>query len=141
MACTCSGQSKCQSEPASPLDRLVAWWTQRRDERRRIAEFDSLSPDEIARIAHESGVASRDLRELAAMPEGLPALLRRRLAALGLEQDIATQSSNLVVADLALTCGRCADKKTCAADLDSDPTDTKWRAYCPNAETLDTIKA
>jgi hypothetical protein len=42
--------------------------------------------------------------------------------------------------DLEKTCALCNEKGVCQKDLTSRPGDPRWRSYCPNAITLDSLK-
>lgn len=140
MTKTCDGDSRLASETGSAFDRVVTWWHETRDRWRRLAELRNLPAGDLDRMAHDSGMTASDFRELAAMPQGIPQLLRQRLAVLRLTPDEIERISPLLVADLARTCCNCGDKRSCSADLAADPENPAWRTYCPNAGTLETLR-
>lgn len=69
-------------------------------------------------------------------PDGLPVLLERKLAALGLSpKDIETWSPALLD-DLKRNCRDCPDRQRCMDDMAIDPLAPGWESYCPNSGTL-----
>jgi hypothetical protein len=66
-------------------------------------------------------------------------LLPRRMRALGLEPDELARTMPEVARDLERVCSHCASYGRCQRDLDHSSDGTGWKAYCPNAQTLEAI--
>lgn len=130
-----------QPDPATAhtlLGRALDWWHSARDSWRRLHELDGLPDHELARIAHDVGLAPAELLRVAAAPEGTARLLERRLASLDLDAAAIRKLSPLILADLQRTCSLCDERQRCAHDFDSGDIEG-WESYCPNAETLRTL--
>lgn len=140
MTKSCESDHRLASTEASAFDRVVSWWHETRDRWRRLAELQNLPAADLERMAHDSGMNTADFRDLAAMPQGIPQLLRQRLAVLRLSPEEIERISPLLVADLARTCCNCGDKRACTSDLATDPENPAWKSYCPNAGTLETLR-
>jgi hypothetical protein len=66
-------------------------------------------------------------------------LLYERMRVLGMSRADVERSANGVMRDLEKTCALCRDKGICEKDLNRQPDDPGWKAYCPNAVTLDDV--
>jgi hypothetical protein len=133
------------SDIARDNDRLTSTFAERwfRWRRRRgaVAELASLDQDQRNEIARDTGVASGELVTLTRKGPGAADLLYRRLGALGLDKEKIAQDEPAVLKDLQRLCSLCESKGRCMHDLDRDPNDAAWRAYCPNASTLTALRA
>jgi hypothetical protein len=122
---------------AGKADRLLArvrdWWQARE-------ELGSLDRHELERLAGEFGMSARDLEDLAAHGPGAADLLYERMHALGITRDDAERLARGLMRDLERTCSCCADKAVCRKDLVAHPEDPTWKAYCPNAISLQSIQ-
>jgi hypothetical protein len=63
-------------------------------------------------------------------------LLPRRMAALGLDRDRLARVEPFTARELVERCTTCESPEKCAWDLQQDPADLAWQAYCPNAAKL-----
>src|SRR5262249_10001378 len=102
--------------------------------KRELAELDS---SEVANIAADLGISAADLHTLVASGECAADLLGRRLAALGINPD---RIGPAVMRDLQLHCVQCKSKTLCEHELEDKPPTATWPKYCPNEQTIDTIK-
>ena len=115
---------------------IVANWLQNwRSKRARLAELANSGSDETGRIAHDIGLTSWDLRELAGKGPDSADLLPRRMAALNIDTDEIRRTQTAVLRDLQRLCTLCESKGHCEHDLDRGAA-TEWQRYCPNADTL-----
>lgn len=114
------------------LGRVRDWW-------RTSGELGSMDRQELGRIAHDLGMTSDDLQDLAARGPDAAHLLYERMRALGLSRDDVERAAQGVMRDLERTCSCCNDKGTCEQDLASRPEDPKWQSYCPNAVSLKSL--
>jgi len=115
------------------LARLRAWW-------RHHNELGTFDRNELERIAGEFGLSARDLEELEARGPHAADLLHERMKVLGIARDDVERLSHGLMRDLERTCSCCNDKGVCGGDLARRPDDPTWKAYCPNAVSLDSIK-
>ena len=60
----------------------------------------------------------------------VPALLSRRLLALGLHSNSVAGSEPAVFSDLRTRCGRCTSRERCEQDLHGARADPAWQSYC-----------
>jgi hypothetical protein len=115
---------------------LAEWWRRNATTRENLADLDSFSPGEMARMAQDVGLAPSDLRQLARHCSDAADLLDRRLGALGLTTAGLAATAPAELRDMERLCTLCASKGRCARDLAADPADPVWRQYCPNEQTL-----
>ena len=128
------GDRAIEARAGGLLERLTAWFGGR-------SELAALPSDEVARMAHDLGMSSGELRELAAKGPHAADLLHVRMQALGItEADIARMSLGLM-RDLERDCACCASKVECREDLLHDQDSPGWMAYCANAQTLEAARS
>lgn len=123
------------------LDTLGNWWRNLMHSRATAAEIDQLDTPELSRIAQDVGLNPPQLRTLAGKWPDAADLLSQRLAALQIDEGIVKQSEPGVMRDMQRVCSTCSEKPHCSHDIDRDPSDSEWRDYCPNLETLDALEA
>ncbi len=116
------------------------WWREQRGNRPALAELQSCSREELRQIASDFGTTPDELRTLAARWPDSASLLGRRMAALDIDLDEIARRHPAVANDLKRLCSLCQSKGECEHDLDSNPGDPHWRAYCPNAPTLTALR-
>lgn len=119
-------------------DRLLDRW---RDWQRSREELGSLDHQELERLAGEFGMSARDLEDLSARGPGAADLLYERMQALGITRADADRMAQGLLRELERTCSCCSDKSSCRKDLARRPEDPAWKAYCPNAISLESIQA
>ena len=123
---------------ASPWTTATAWWRNWRAARERLGELDGCG-SELSRIARDVGVAPAELYTIAAKRPDSADQLKLRLEALHLDAETLRRDDPLVMRDLERVCTTCGSKRRCVRDFVRYPDDTTWRAYCPNAMTLDAL--
>lgn len=116
----------------SLLDRVRDWW-------RRQNELGGLGSHELGRVAQELGMSAGALEDVVARGRDAASHVYERMQALGLSQAEVEHAAMDVLRDLQRTCACCNEKGRCEKDLRDHPTDPVWRAYCPNAATLDSL--
>jgi len=119
---------------------ISAWWRNWKQGRATLLEIDGLESGERSRVARDIGVTSSELQTLAGKWPDSTDLLSQRLASLQLSEDAVAQAEPGVLRDLQRVCTLCNEKQRCGHDIDCDPANPQWRAYCPNAETLDALE-
>jgi hypothetical protein len=115
------------------LTRLRAWWQHRN-------ELGGIDPNELERMAGEIGMSGLNLQHLAAQGPGAADLLLERMDTLGVTRDDIERVSRGLMRDLEKTCSCCEEKGACGHDLAARPDADAWKAYCPNAISLDSVK-
>lgn len=123
----------------NPLSRALDWWHGARALWSRVDHPETLSPEDVHRLAVDIGLTNEQLLETVSQPGGSVDLLHRRLTALELDPEDIRKLSPLLLADLERTCAACKDHERCEIDMADDPLVTGWESYCPNASTLKTL--
>lgn len=104
-------------------------------------ELAGLGAAETERIAHDLGLTSSQLQNITMHGPESADLLYRRLAEVGLDPMEILRNEPGVLRDLERTCALCDGRRECAHDLEERPDDPKWKTYCPNRETVETLLA
>ena len=133
--------STADNQTQTPFGTIGVWWRNWRQCRAAVREVDGLGGPELARVARDVGLNVPQLRTLAGKWPDAAELLSQRLAALRLDERTIVETDPGVLRDMQRVCTMCPDQQLCGHDMDSDPSDPKWRKYCPNVETLDAIEA
>jgi len=118
---------------------IAKWWRNLRTARSRLNELQGCG-SETANIARDIGLSRADLYTIAAKRPDAADQLKRRLAALDIDEAALVHNDPRVVRDLERVCSLCGQKRQCERDLARHPADPVWRTYCPNAHTLDALK-
>jgi len=105
------------------------------------SSFGNCGDESIERMAHDLGVSTAELRELASHGPGSADLLSQRMAALDLDQNEVARTEPATMQDLQRVCTMCGCHHRCARELSRDPLDPAWKDYCPNAQTLTALSA
>jgi hypothetical protein len=122
------------------VDRVARWWHETRDHWQKLRELRDLAPEDLQRMAHETGMSESEFARMAKQADGLPELLARRLASLNMNPADIEKLSPVLLGDLARTCCGCGDKKQCKADFAVGDPEEAWKGYCPNAGTLTSLR-
>jgi hypothetical protein len=122
----------------SPLEAIRRWYRGLTDASSSLAECGA---EGLERMAHDIGVSTTELCELAKRGPQSAELLCRRMEALDLKEDEVARVERATFQDLQRVCSMCDCKKRCARDLARDGADPVWKDYCPNAQTLTALGA
>ena len=95
----------------------------------------------LERMAHDIGVSTAELHQLAKQGQHSADLLGRRMDVLDLDENEVARVERATFQDLQRVCSMCDCKKRCARDLARAPADPVWKEYCPNAQTLTALNA
>lgn len=101
-----------------------------------VIEIDRLGSQQAANLAGDLGVSPEELRTLAGKDKNAADLLVRRMATIGLDPN---RVDPWVMRDLQRCCSLCRDKGLCIHELEDQPREPTWPAYCPNEQTLDAL--
>jgi len=115
---------------------LARWLRDRWESRNATAELESLASSDLERIAHEVGVGSSELREIAGLGSHAADLLPRRMEAVGLDAAEVARTDPATLHDLQRVCAMCASKGQCIHDLDHPASAGTLPDYCLNRDTL-----
>jgi hypothetical protein len=98
--------------------------------------FGNCGDEDVERMAHDLGVSTKELHQLASHGPKSADLLLERLTALDLDENEVARTEPATFQDMQRVCTMCDFHRRCARDLARDPFDPVWRDYCPNAPTL-----
>jgi hypothetical protein len=121
------------------LDNIGTWWRNWRHSRAAVSEIHQLAESDLSRVAQDIGLNVPTLRTLAGKWPDATDLLSQRLAALELDEPRVARTEPAVLRDMQRVCAICSEKPHCGHEIERDPSDPKWRDYCPNVETLDAL--
>jgi hypothetical protein len=124
--------------PRYTLQGLVNTWTSWRQRRLAIVEVDALDPVEKRRLAQDLGIPTTELEVLASRDSHSADLLLRRLAALSLDP---SRIDRAFMRDMQRCCSTCNSKSLCEHELESRSTQARWPEYCPNEQTIASLRA
>ena len=102
-------------------------------------ELQKLDPEEISKIAKDFGISVSDLLTLAKCDTRVQELLTQRIAEMGLSEKFLQNNHPAEFGDLNRVCANCSSTKRCANDFLQHK--TGHSEYCPNTETLETLRA
>jgi hypothetical protein len=102
-------------------------------------ELQQCGADEVARVARELGVSTGELAQLASKGPGAADLLPKLLRALGVDSAALARQDPFTMRDLQRLCINCGVKRRCEHELAAGTAPQNFRAYCPNAFTLDEL--
>jgi hypothetical protein len=123
----------------STLTAISRWLRSYWKGRASIRELQSCTKEDLAGMARELGMSSRELLILAQTGPAELTHLNRLLAALGI--DSQKLEDPLIMRDLQRLCTTCRYKRQCESDLLNGKAQSNFGDYCPNAFTLDTLLA
>jgi hypothetical protein len=101
------------------------------------AELEQCEPGEVARIAHDLSVTPNELKVLARKGPNSASEMDQLLAALGVDRSQRPFNEPALIQDMQRLCSVCESKRQCADELAAETAAAHYRAYCPNAYTLD----
>ncbi len=104
-------------------------------------EFDTFSQVEMSALASDVHLEPSQLRALSNAGVDAAALLKRMLAALGIDPKILKTMDVYTARDLQATCSLCKSKSRCRRSLATGTAATAYRDFCPNAATLCALTA
>lgn len=117
---------------------LLRQWRQRQSA---VRELDALGTIALGELARDNALQETDLYSLASRDRADAGLLPRLLGAVGLNPDELSQRESGVMRDMAVVCSGCAMLHRCRKELDRRHAAECYRAYCPNAETIDALRS
>ena len=122
----------------SPLEAIRQWYRGFIGSQSVLGECGA---EGLERMAHDIGVSTAELHQLAKQGQHSADLLGRRMDVLDLDENEVARVERATFQDLQRVCSMCDCKKRCARDLAHNPADPAWKDYCPNAQTLTALNA
>lgn len=104
-------------------------------------EIDALDPATLRQLARDNGVTEVDFHDLAMRQDGNAELLRRQLAQAGIDPDQLARTHASVMRDMEIVCSSCLATRRCRRALDHQDAAQHTAQYCPNAHTIDALRA
>jgi hypothetical protein len=72
-------------------------------------------------------------------PDNTDDILYCRMAMLGLDLHAIESHDRETIDGIRQRCKNCEDREACAVDLERDPNNPVWAAYCPNSRTFNSL--
>jgi len=103
---------------------------------RRQREFRNLAIGDVASIARDLGLSTKELHRAVGAGEGPGVALHRLLDILHLDRQEIARKEPEAYRDLIRVCMQCANSKQCKRGFERSNPPKTWPDYCPNAVTL-----
>ena len=123
------------------LERLASKWQAFRDNEIGFAELVAGDAELTREIAHELGLSTAELGEVATHGGGSHALFEQMLAARGLSYDDLDARMSAVVRDMERVCSNCHSRGRCQREFEHGTAAQNAHEFCPNAPTMDALGA
>src|SRR5690242_16074121 len=123
----------------SVFSSLAQWAKRCRETLETSKRLADCGPDEAARIARDLRLQPKELAMIAKKGPRAADLVRKMLAALGIDAGQLESDDPATMRDLQRLCAMCTEKGQCQYDLANGITAPNFRDYCPNAYTLDAL--
>jgi hypothetical protein len=120
----------------SLISLLAQRWRAWKDSRDSLAGLDACGGGEVARIAHDLSLTTKELRALARQGPDAASLLYARMTDLGLDPDALASRVPMTLRDLQKDCSLCGSKRRCRHDFARGAEPSAWHGYCPNDAVL-----
>lgn len=135
------GTLASHSDRSSVLGAIGAWWRDYLARSQMVAELAQFSPAEMDRMAHDVGVSTADLYDLAQHAPGSADEMPRMMVALDLDPAAVARAEPESYRDMQRLCSLCEAKGRCDHDLAAGTAEVNYQQYCLNAATLQALKA
>lgn len=125
----------------SIIETLRAWWRDRREAQQQLDEIAALSQQDLEEVAADCGISSYDL--LAVIKAGPHASdeMKEMLKALNVDAAALEANDRPLYHDMIATCAECKAKGECRRDLRDGRAADNYTHYCPNADTINELRA
>jgi hypothetical protein len=91
---------------------------------------------EAEHIAKDVGLTPSEFRTVRQFGPDAADLMLKRLVASDLNPDEVSCREHSTFQDMQRVCTLCGKHKRCAQDFARNPSDSAWKEYCPNVETI-----
>jgi hypothetical protein len=121
------------------LETIARRWRDHRDAVATLREIAAMDPEVAGEIAAEAGLSISDLRDVITHGAGASQLMRRMMAAYGIDVPEVEHDAPGLLRDVAVLCSRCKAKGRCAEELEAGTARENAHLFCPNAGTFETF--
>lgn len=121
------------------LESAARRWRNHRDAVATLREIDGLDPAMASEIAAEAGLSVSDLRDVISHGAGANLLMRRMMAAYGIDAGEIEHGAAGMLRDISVLCSRCKAKGRCDDELEAGTAREHAHLFCPNAETFESF--
>jgi len=125
----------------SVIDKISAWWAERRHVREELSQLSTLSSDEIAEIAADCGFSTETLLSLVRAGPHASDEMNEMMQALGVDADAVQANQPELFREMQVVCSQCGKKGTCRQHLDQGTAKETFAGYCNNAQSLSELRA
>jgi len=117
------------------IDKFANWLKHRRE----LNEMRQLNRTDFNLIAQDLRISPDALDQLVQVgPHGADEL-PKMLKSLGIDEADLVRTEPLMVRDMQRVCGLCRDKAQCHHELDAGTSAEHYKAYCPNAPSIEAL--
>lgn len=102
-------------------------------------ELAKCAPEEVAAIARDIGLSTRELESIARKGPNAADELPKLLRALGVDPQKILSDRNGALRDLQRICTSCGHKAQCKHELAAGTAANHYHSYCPNAVPIDEL--
>ena len=124
----------------SVIDKISAWWAERRRIREELSQLSTLSSAEIAEIAADCGFSAETLLSLVRAGPHASDEMNEMMHALSIDPDAVRSNHPQLFREMQVLCGQCGAKGTCRQHLDQDTAKEAFAEYCNNAQSLNELQ-
>lgn len=130
-----------ETHGTSVIDKISAWWAERRHRREELSQLSTLSSSEIAEIAADCGFSTETLLSLVRAGPNATDEMNEMMQALSLDPDAVQASHPQLFREMQVVCSGCGEKGTCRQHLEQGTARDTFAGYCNNAQSLDALRA
>jgi hypothetical protein len=127
----------------SPIESIFGaianWVTKYRQAAGIRRELAKCGPEEVAAIARDIGLSTKELEVIASKGPNAADELPKLLRALGVDPQKLPSDRNKTLRDLQRICITCSHKAQCKHELAAGTAANRYRDYCPNAISIDEL--
>jgi len=121
---------------------LAPWWRRWTGARAtELLEIARLGAGEVGHLTQDGDQSASDFGAPVSRSPDEANLLGRRMVAVDLDPYELSLSEPALSRHLQRRCALCESRERCARDLAREAADPAWQEYCPNAATLNALRA
>lgn len=125
----------------SIVSALSAWWRDRKEANRQLEEISALSQADLEEVAADCGVSTYDLITVINAGPHAADEMNEMLNALNIDPNAVETGDRRLYQEMIATCAKCGAKGQCRSDLRNERTAENYVHYCPNADTINGLRA
>ena len=118
------------------LARLTQWVHRRQRGLRELKALEDAGPLDIERMAADVGMSVDELADVIARGDGTSELVRRMMAAHGIDRDWLAEILPELVEEIETRCSGCEHRHRCEIELNAGTAAVHADAFCVNAATM-----